>query len=365
MGIFNKGNNWFIDYRVNGIRKREKIGPSKELANSVLQKRLVEIAEGKFLDIEKRKNVIFNEIVEDFMNYSQNNKRSAERDKYLVRHLLGFFGKKLLENITPALIEKYKNMRLNDGKKPATVNREIACLKCMFNLALRNKKAKENPMHYVKLLKEDNTRIRYLKEEEFIKLLNACPRCIKPIVITALLTGMRRGEILDLKWDDINFTNNVILLRHTKSGRWREIPISSSLLKVLEECRNNTDGEYVFCNEQGQHYRKIDDLFQSIVKRSGIKDFHFHDLRHTAASYMVMSGVDLISVKEILGHSKIDTTLRYAHLSPNHKRQAVEVLASKMDTFWTPEGVGSKQPDAFIVDRRGTQVAEGAGLLNL
>ncbi len=375
MGIYKKGKIWFIDYYVHGRRKREKVGPNKQFAQLAMEKRKIQIAEGKFLDINKGERITFDEMAQDFLNYSRNNKLSYDRDITIVKNLKRFFGGKRLTEITPILIEEYKGKRLKEGKAPATVNREVGCLKCMFNWAIKNNKAAENPVKRVRLLKEDNTRTRYLSNEEIKRLLDACPECLRRIVMCALLTGMRRGEILNLKWDDVNIQHGIILLKHTKTGRMREIPICGLLERVLLECHQNTDSMYVFCNEQAKPYKRIDTLFQSVVKRANIQDFCFHDLRHTAASYMVMLGIDLATVKEILGHQKIDMTLRYAHLSPVHKREAMEILGSRMDTFWTPEqSTEAAENRQFENDigkirvfkkRRGTQVAEGAGLLNL
>jgi integrase len=116
----------------------------------------------------------------------------------------------------------------------------------------------------------------------------------------------------------------------------REIPICASLSKILHECHSKSDGIHVFCNESKQPYRNINTHFHRILERARITDFRFHDLRHTAASNLVMLGIDLVTIKEVLGHSNINMTLRYAHLSPVHKREAMETLGLKMDTFWTP-----------------------------
>jgi site-specific recombinase XerD len=362
MGLYKKGKNWFIDYYVHGRRKREKVGVNKQFAQLVLEKRKVQIAEGKFLDIKKGERVRFDEIAEDFLNYSRVNKSSYQRDVTSVKNFSPSFSGKRLVEITPFLIEQYKSKRLTEGRKPATVNRELACLKTMFSWAIKNNKATENPVKQVNLLKEDNVRTRYLSEDEIRRLLDTCTECLRRIVICALLTGMRRGEILNLTWDDVNLQQGVILVKHTKTGKMREIPISGLLEKVVLECHQNTDGVYVFCDEQGRHYTRIDRLFNRILNQANIQGFRFHDLRHTAASYMVMLGIDLTTVKEILGHQNLDMTLRYAHLSPIHKRQAMEILSGRMDAFWTPEkdtsddsGVGyqvRKRPDEKLKDRR-------------
>jgi len=337
MGLFKKGKNWFIDYYPYGRRKREKVGPNKQFAELALQKRKVQIAEGKFLDIKKEERLTFDEIAQDFLNYSQLNKSSYQRDLISVKHFNPYFSRKRVTEITPILIEQYKAKRVHEGKKPATINRELTALKSIFGWAIKNKKATENPVKLVKFFKEDNIRTRYLSRDEIKRLLDTCPLCLSRVVVCALLTGMRRGEILNLTWDDINLSQGIILLKHTKSGKMREIPISAPLEKLLLECHQNTDGIHVFCNERGEPYRNIGSFFERIVQRANIQDFHFHDLRHTAASYMVMLGIDLATVKDILGHSKFDMTLRYAHLAPIHKKEAMEILGSGMDAIWTPE----------------------------
>ncbi|MCD6413410.1 MAG: site-specific integrase [Elusimicrobia bacterium] len=246
-------------------------------------------------------------------------------------------------------------------------------MKAIFNWAIKNEKATDNPVRKVKLLRENNTRVRFLSLEEINRLLDACPIGIKPIVITAILTGMRRGELLSLKWEDVNSNQKIIFVRKAKSGYSRDIPICLTLEKVLLNCYNNSNGVYVFCSGKKEPYKKIDTIFGNAVKRAKIVDFHFHDLRHTAAAYMVMSGMDLTTVKEILGHRSIKMTMRYAHLSPHHKRTAMEIFSSTMDTIWTPVRQEPKnqehQKTAFLDDKmtewRGTQAAEGAGLLNL
>jgi integrase len=250
---------------------------------------------------------------------------------------LEFFGNKQLSHITPFTIEKYKSKRLNkDNRKPATVNREIAALKAMFNLAIRNQKAITNPMKLVKLLKEENIKLRILTDEEKKVLLDCCNEPMKRIVLFALTTGLRRGEILGLKWEDVDFTHRIITVRHTKSGKDRIIHIRPFIEKIIRECYTSTDGVYVFCSGKKQRYKAIDDLFANIVKRTGLPRFSFHSLRHSAASDMLDMGVDIVTVKEILGHSDLKTTLRYAHSKEANKMEAIDKLGSRVDTKWTP-----------------------------
>jgi len=227
-----------------------------------------------------------------------------------------------LREISSLAIEEYKAERLK-AVKAATVNRELNCLKHMFTKAQDWNMTATNPTRGVKLLRKENSRIRFLSKEECLRLYRACSKHLRPIVLIALHTGMRRGEILNLKWEDIDFDRRLIYIRQTKSGESREIPMSDVVLSTLS--RLEATGEYVF-SKDGDRRRDLRTGFANALKRAGITDFRFHDLRHTFASHLVMSGVDLLTVKELLGHKTIDMTLRYSHLSPSHKRKAMESL---------------------------------------
>ena len=196
----------------------------------------------------------------------------------------------------------------------------------MFNKAVIWDKTKNNPMSRIKLFKENNQRTRFLEKEEISKLLLCCNKQLRSIAILALNTGMRKSEILNLKWHDCDIKRGIIYLRHTKSGKRREIPMNREVKDLLFRIPKNPENAYLFGNKEGKAYVNIRKAFENALKKAGIQDFRFHDLRHTFASQLVMSGVDLNTVRELLGHSSLKMTLRYAHLSSNHKKQAVETL---------------------------------------
>ena len=348
MAIFKKGNSFYIDYYFNGARKREKIGTDRRLAEVVLSKRKVEIAEGKFLDVKKDTKTKLYEIYDDFLEYSKNCKKSYWRDLYLVRHLKKFFGNLVLSDVTPGRIEKYRSHRLTRDKvQNATVNRETAFMKASFNMAIKNRKATENPVGFVKKLKEPDAKLCFLSREEIARLIASCNKYFKPIVICALTTGMRKSEILDLQWNEVDMNKGLIHISNTKNGRIRHIPICGLLARTLKECFEWSNGTHVFCNTDGGKYHSIDGVWKLTLNRAGISNFRFHDLRHTAGSYLVMLGIDLVTVKEILGHRTLEMTLRYAHLSKSHVREAMEILGTKMDTYMDTgmdtKGLGSNQ----------------------
>lgn len=344
MSKYLKGKNWYIDYYVNGRRKREKIGPSKKLAETVLQKRKVEIAEGKFLDIRKKDRIKIEDFAETFLNlHSKPNKKSWKSDEYNLKAVLLSFKSRYLFDITPQDIEQYKAKRATDtfGKNkkisPATVNRELATIKTMFNKAVTWGKIKESPAKSVQFLREPEGRVRYLEKEEIVKLLAKCSAKLRPIVIVALNTGMRRGEMLNLKWHDVDFQRDIISLFDTKNGESRKIPMNAQVKAALIRVKKHPESQFIFCNRKGQPFNNIRKSFLQACKNAGIINFHFHDLRHTFASQLVMAGVDINTTRELLGHKDIRMTLRYSHLSPDHKKRAVDVLSTKMDAIWTPD----------------------------
>jgi len=323
MGVYRKGKNWYIDYRVLGRRRREMIGPNRKLAEKVYAKRKLQIAEGKFFDQEKVKKFSFEELCVNYVEYAKVNKLSWKRDQISVNHLRQYFSQNSLSEIKPDLIEAYKKERLKLVSQ-ATVNRELACLRFMFSKAVEWEKADVNPVKRVKLFRENNQRIRYLSMDEIGRLVACSSEDLKPIILTALYTGMRSGEILKLKWEDVDLTQRIIYVANSKNGEMREIPIKDSLYDVLK--RMDRKSQYIFVKGDGNPYASIHRQFTAVLKRAGIENFRFHDLRHTFASHLVMSGAELMTVKELLGHKTLRMTLRYSHLSASHKRKAIDML---------------------------------------
>jgi integrase len=205
-------------------------------------------------------------------------------------------------------------------------------LKKMFNLALDWGYCAHNPVLKVKLFSErDNLKERVLSEEEEAKLLEQCPRQLKPIVIAALNTGMRRNEILMLKWEQVDLKTLTLQVTRTKSGKNRMIPINNALLEVLNIQRQNVNSNFVFPNpENGEPFRSIRNGFISSCRRAGIENLRFHDLRHTFGTRLIQKGVDIVTVQNLLGHRNVTITQRYTHTSSVQKREAVDLLVEKV-----------------------------------
>ena len=363
MGVFEKNGNSWIDYYAEGRRHREKVGPSKTLAKQALKKRQVEIAEGKFLDIKREERIPFKEFAAEYLEkYAKPNKRSWKSvDAVYIKNFSAFFGTKCLHEITPHDLERYKSEKLlsvnatpklkNPRKiSPSTINRRLSWLRGVFNRAIDWGKLEHNPFKRVKFFKVSNGGTRYLEKEEITKFLAHCKGRLRAIVIVAINTGMRKGEIQNLKWGDLNFAEEQekITVRVSKNGEMRYVQMNEAVKKALIGVKKHPNSPYVFCGDDGTPYN-FQKSFETARKNSGILRFRFHDLRHTFASQMVMAGVDLNTVRELLGHKSLDMTLRYSHLSPDHKARAVRVLDARIGTNWAPEAKSDTEAENLEV----------------
>ena len=215
---------------------------------------------------------------------------------------------------------------------------ESGLLKAMLNKAVEWSLISSNPIKQVKKIKQhqgrlaDVSRVRCLDKDELAKLLEHCDGKLRAIVLLAVNTGLRKGEIQNLSLNDVDFQNKVLKIERQKNQEVSRIPLNATVFEILLDLKRNSREERPF----NYNFRKS---FDTAIRRSGIKDFHFHDLRHTFTSWLVMAGVPIYTVKELMRHKDIKMTTRYAHLSPDHKTEAVRVLetfkGSGMDTFWT------------------------------
>lgn len=330
---------YYIDYCFNNKRYREKVGSSKTLAESALGKRLSEITENRFFDVRREEKIKFEDFAQEYfeLHCKVNNKSWHTFDAKNIVILNRFFGGKCLHEITPRMIEQFKAQRA-EIVKPSTINRNLAGLKSIYNKAIAWKRfSGTNPVKEIKLYKENNQRLRYLEKEEAIRLISNCDGFLQPLIIVALNTGMRLGELKQLKWRDVDYKREIIYLRETKNGKTREISMNEHVKNAFIQIPKHHDSSYVFCKQDGKPFGDIRKSFWTALRKSGIKEFHFHDLRHTFASHLVMSGHDLNTVRELLGHKTIQMTLRYAHLSPKHMKHAVDSLGKVFDTRLTQE----------------------------
>ncbi|HVB55761.1 MAG TPA: tyrosine-type recombinase/integrase [Candidatus Acidoferrales bacterium] len=277
------------------------------------------------------------EFGEHYMEHAKANKRSWLRDEQMLNHLCEFFGKdRPLTEVTPVQIESYKIQR--QGKiADSTVNRELALLKRMFNLAITwDLYFGLNPVRKVKFFREFNNRLRILSPEEEERLLHNAIPYLQDLIRFALNTGLRTGEIFSLRWSHVDLQREILAVFASKTQTIREIPINSETRKVLEAWKLNKKNEIVFYNPQtGKPFVDLKTGFALACEKAGIMDVTWHTLRHLFASRLVNSGVDIVTVKELLGHSSISVTMRYAHTNIESKRAAVEKLDGFGDNLVT------------------------------
>ncbi|MCG8375702.1 MAG: site-specific integrase, partial [Chlorobiales bacterium] len=214
------------------------------------------------------------------------------------------------------------------GLAVSTVNKRIAVLRSMLNKAVHLGLLEDSPLDKKPSLmkKENNEVIRWLEQKEYHELLSNCEPTLHSIVTIGANSGLRREELLSLKWDQIK--EGVIYLPETKSNELQSIPINKVVAKTLDRLmRSNPEGsEFVFCKKNGERYKDIKTSFTNALKKSKIVNFRFHDLRHTFASWLVLRGVSLAIVQKLLRHKDYKTTLRYAHLADKTKEEAVNAI---------------------------------------
>ncbi|MDP3181276.1 MAG: site-specific integrase [Desulfobaccales bacterium] len=329
---------WQIYFYTPEGKLKGKTFDRKKQAEEYLAKVKVAKKENRYHDVfnvKKESQTTFDELLGVYVENFKPQK-SYPTKVFVIRELREAFGDRKLGKITYLDMETYRNRRkatpLKSGKlrAEASVNYEMAVFAHILSKAVEWGLLETSPFKKGKRLmfKVDNGRTRFLTEDEIEALLKECPRHLKPIVETALHTGMRRGEVLSLKWEQINHGFIYLEGGMVKSGKGRQIPINDRLAEVLKELRraNELKSDFVFCDSQGRRFQDVRSSFAGACRRAGIRDFTFHDLRHTFASHLVMNGVGLKAVQELLGHADLTMTMRYAHLSKGHLREAVAVL---------------------------------------
>ncbi|HVB35396.1 MAG TPA: site-specific integrase [Patescibacteria group bacterium] len=330
-GIFERptgSGDWWIRYHdQHGREHREKVG-RRSAAIAAYQKRKTEIRECRFFpeQLRHRARISFNQIADDALLYAERHKgeRSAREDRWKMTRLRAWFGDCPAADLRPEEIDSRLAELTRRGRAPATVNQYRALLSLTYSLAVRAGKVAENPLRRVPIRRTNNARVRFLTAQEEMQLRSAirrlCPHREAEIDL-ALHTGMRRGEQYGLRWQDIDIERSLITIPRSKHGEKRWLPINSAARRALDLLREQGHGLRV-CGPRGRRW------FDRAVQAAGIRDFRYHDLRHTFASRLVMAGVDLRTVQELMGHKTLLMTLRYAHLSEAHTREAIEKLAA-------------------------------------
>ncbi|MCL6622026.1 MAG: site-specific integrase [Syntrophobacterales bacterium] len=263
--------------------------------------------------------------------------------RHYINQVTRFFGPRRLVDISPWLVERWKAERSKETGF-TEVDRELACLKHMFTKAMEWGLMKGNPAKPVKLFRKTRQRNRFLSHEEIARFLAHLPAHQRAMMEFALLTGLRKANVLNLKWSQIDLAHASLHIpaEEAKGGRDLRLPLAAEAVQLLAGLPRHPESEYVFCKEDGRPYRDIYSGFRLAVKKAGLLDVTIHTLRHTVGSHLVMNGVDLATVKDLLGHRDIRTTLRYAHLAQDHKRKAIGKYGSLFTNIFTKPAAEEK-----------------------
>jgi len=328
---------WQLDFTLNKKRIRRTITGSKKMAEQAAILEKERIYRARYEIQGPRKRIRFKDYAKIYKENFVRGRRSADNTGSIINTLNRYFGDKFLDEITPGDIQRFIQERKNSKKPPvgnATINRNLTVLQTIFNKAIDSEDygIERNPVKKVDRLKENSHRERILTLEEMNGLLETAAAsrgwCLPLFLVIALNTGMRKSEILSLEWEHVDFKDKQIKVtrERSKSGKARLVPMNSNVEEELMKL--DMKHEYIFFNPQtGSHIRHIKEAFWGACKKAKIENLTIHDLRHTAASFLVNDcGIDIVTASKILGHSKIDMTMKYIHPSDEHKQKGIDKL---------------------------------------
>ena len=301
------------------------------------------IREGRHFKTAEAKRHTLGELIDRYIETVLPGKpKSGPKQQQQLEWWKDQLGHYVLSDVTPAIIGEYRD-KLGQGKtarggrrSPATVVRYLAALSHAFSVAVKEWGwLDDTPLRKVQKPREPRGRVRYLSEDERPKLLAACRQAsdhLYAAVVLALSTGMRRGELLGIAWADVDFGRGRLILHETKNGERRNIPLAGHALQTLTEMAANRqkDSHLVFPGLDPRRPIDIRTSWENAVTAAGIDDFRFHDLRHSAASYLAMSGASIAEIAEVLGHKTLQMVKRYSHLSEAHTSRVVERMNSSI-----------------------------------
>lgn len=315
-----------------------------------------------FKTLEARKHTL-SDLIDRYIENVLPYKYSKEKDREGVKTHLNWWKSKIgayfLSDITPVLLAEYRDKLLKEPyqkfkrmsnnsknrkqaeqeeskeaeryRSHATVNRYMASLSTALTIAANEWGwLEENPMLKVKKKREPRGRVRFLSDEEREALLAACKNSSNPalyiVVVLALTTGARFSEIINLKWENIDFKRRLLYFLDTKNNDRRSVPISNQAYELLESHKKirRINTKYVFPGKEGHKPVELKRQWENAIKEAKLEDFRFHDLRHTAASYLAMNGASLMDISHILGHKTLQMVKRYSHLTDQHTAEVLQ-----------------------------------------
>jgi integrase len=335
MAIYQRSKSYYYDFVYKGQRYVGNIGPvSRTVAKEEEIKKKRAVIEGILNPAKARKSPRLEAFAQEYLDWLRTNRqpRSVLRAEHAFRWLLPTFGQKKLNELTSWHVEQYKKTRKEYGASISTLNIELAFLRATLKKAHEWKRVADLPS--IRLLKAPEGRTRFLSEEEEAAILAVCSPALQRVIETGLLTGFRRQELVTLRPEDLDFQRSMVTVAacYSKNGASRTLPMGERLQAILHDAvAVNGDAPTVFVTDMGQPWSlsALTEALRRVSQRAGIPAIGPHVLRHTFASRLVMAGVDLPTVQALMGHKSILMTMRYTHLSGDHKRAALETLEQR------------------------------------
>lgn len=359
--LYQRGNIWWVKYYRNGRPIRESTGTAKETeARRFLKLREGQIAQGKRV-MPRTERLRFEELAGDFLtDYRVNEKRSLDKAERSVKHLLGTFAGWRAVDLTTADAQRYIEQRQAEGASNATINRELAALKRMFNLAVRAEKLHSKP--YVPLLQEHNVRTGFFEADAFHSVLHHLPDYLRPVARFAYGTAWRKDEVLTLTWQQVDLKAGTVRLEPgtTKNREGRMIFLTPDLRALLQDQQARTAAlqhqqqriiPWVF-HRDGEPIKDFREAWQNACQRAGQPGRLFHDLRRTAVRNMVRAGIPERVAMQISGHKTRSIFDRYNIVSEGDLREAARKLSGAVGTI--PGTVPPREAQVSQVGRIGS-----------
>jgi integrase len=345
---------YYINYKnENGVTIKKKVGTKTKQSNFTVKDAydcliqtkhyLTTGQESPFQTQRSSKKFTFEDAWEAYYAWAKINKKTHISDEQYYRlHIAPIFAKKELKKLKPSDIEEFKQQYIEKGYAAQSIKHYIGLMRHIINYAIKNELIKNyaNPISAgrVKLPSVDNARQAFLTKEQAKAILSELEqyddKTMYELTVAMLYTGARFGEVVSLTWSDINFDTDMIYFKPTKNGNARWIKMNKLLKKIIKKRYKDKTSGYVFTNSLGQQINRLSKSWQIVVDNviDGNKDadpkqrITVHSLRHTHASWLAESGLDILHIKEQLGHKTIEMTMRYAHLIPNKRHKATEEL---------------------------------------
>ena len=339
----------------NGIRYRVKVRLKGYPVQTATFERLTDakkwaastesaIREGRHFKTSEAKKHTLGELTDRYIEFVLPTKpKSQNKQTMQLNWWKSQLGDYALADVTPALIAEQRDKLLNtptargESHSPATVVRYMAALSHAFTTAVKEWGwLEDNPMRKVRKPTEPRGRVRFLSDEERARLLDACKNSsnplLYPVVVVALSTGMRQGEIMNLCWKDVNLKQGYAILHETKNGEIRRVALAGYALENLKKLKKiqRIDTDFIFPHPRHKKPVDLRKPWLKALEQAEIEDFRFHDLRHSAASYLAMNGASIAEIAEVLGHKTLQMVKRYSHLSEAHTQSVVASMNDKI-----------------------------------